>query len=158
MSFTVQNLPPALKYVLFITYILFNNLLYSRCRAKNLLVPLMTPGPTEPTAEELQHYLKIVVDDLILLYEKGVRIPTPSNPNGQLPSAGLDCRLTTHNLVPGRLVRVVLLAIVCDHPAMCKMAGLADHSHGRAPCGKCTVPHEELHSDKAMKNGMRLVA
>jgi hypothetical protein len=42
----------------------------------------MTPGPTEPTAEELQNYLKLIVDDLLKLYEEGVWICTPAFPQG----------------------------------------------------------------------------
>jgi hypothetical protein len=42
----------------------------------------MTPGPTEPSAEQLQHYEKIIVDDLVKLFESGVHIPTPSRPDG----------------------------------------------------------------------------
>jgi hypothetical protein len=37
---------------------------------------------------------------------------------------------------------------------MCKMAGLADHGHKQAPCSKCMVSHDELSSDKAIKNGV----
>lgn len=43
----------------------------------------MTPGPNEPTAEQLQHYLKIIVDDLMNLYNNGVRYVTPSHPEGK---------------------------------------------------------------------------
>jgi len=57
----------------------------------------------------------------------------------------------------GRLVRVILLAICCDHPAMVKMAGFADHGHSQAPCPKCTVTKEELFSNKAIRNGTRLI-
>lgn len=32
----------------------------------------MTPGPSEPTAEQLQKYLKLVVDDLIELFNVGL--------------------------------------------------------------------------------------
>ncbi|TDL13710.1 hypothetical protein BD410DRAFT_734965 [Rickenella mellea] len=55
-----------------------------RYRAGNLLLAAMTPGPTEPTAEQLQHYLKILVDDLLKLYETGIKIITPSCPEGLL--------------------------------------------------------------------------
>ena len=34
---------------------------------QNLLIAAMTPGPPEPTCKQLQHYLKIIVDDLIYL-------------------------------------------------------------------------------------------
>ncbi|TDL19286.1 hypothetical protein BD410DRAFT_443930 [Rickenella mellea] len=76
LSFSVSNLPPALRY-----------------RAANLLLAAMTPGPTEPSAEQLQHYLKIIVDDLIKLYETGISIKTASRPEG-------------------RPIRVVLLGVI----------------------------------------------
>jgi hypothetical protein len=42
----------------------------------------MTPGPTEPTAEQLQNYLKIVVEDLKRLYDTGIQVETPEHPEG----------------------------------------------------------------------------
>ena len=50
-------------------------------RAENLILAGMTPGPKEPTAEQLQHYLKLIVDDLIMLHERGIVIKTPLHPN-----------------------------------------------------------------------------
>jgi hypothetical protein len=115
----------------------------------------MLPGPTEPTADQLQNYLTPVVDDLITLYEDGIRVPTPSFPKGTSLYL-IAINAYGYRYHPGRLVQVVLLGIVCDHPAMCKMSGLADHGHKGVPCGKCTVTHDELSSDKAIKNGMYL--
>jgi hypothetical protein len=43
----------------------------------------MPPGPHEATAEQLQNYLKIIVDDLIYLYEEGMVIETPEHPEGK---------------------------------------------------------------------------
>jgi hypothetical protein len=51
-------------------------------RAENLILAGMTPGPKEPTADQLQHYLKVTVDDLIMLHEKGILIKTAEHPNG----------------------------------------------------------------------------
>lgn len=42
----------------------------------------MPPGPTEPTADQLQHHLKVVVDQLIILYEEGILIKTAEYPDG----------------------------------------------------------------------------
>lgn len=56
-------------------------------------------------------------------------------------------------MILGRLARVVLLAVVCDHPAMCKVSGLADHGHEEAPCGKCDVTREDLASESSLRNG-----
>lgn len=53
-------------------------------RAENLILSGMPPGPTEPTSEQLQHYLKIAVDDLIMLHEDGIIIKPPEHPNGLL--------------------------------------------------------------------------
>ena len=45
---------------------------------------MMTPGPTEPTAEQLQNYIALLIDDLIELYKNGVVMKTPSHPEGKL--------------------------------------------------------------------------
>ncbi|KAG1862061.1 hypothetical protein DFJ58DRAFT_657027 [Suillus subalutaceus] len=55
---------------------------FSMYRAENLLVSFMTPGPTEPTGAQLQNYLRLVVDDLLQLYEEGVVYHTPGHPEG----------------------------------------------------------------------------
>lgn len=55
-----------------------------RYRADNLVLNGMLPGPQEPTALQLQNYLKIVVDDLVELYERGIIVKTPEHPNGKL--------------------------------------------------------------------------
>jgi hypothetical protein len=57
---------------------------YSSYSTKNLLIPIILPGPHEQTAEQLQHYLKIIVDDLIKLFEDGIVICTPRFPQGKL--------------------------------------------------------------------------
>lgn len=85
----------------------------------------MTPGPTEPSGAQLQNYMKLIVDDLLNLYDNGVVYYTPAYPQG-------------------RRVRVALLAVVCDHPAMCKMGGFADHGHNEAPCNKCHIDQASI--------------
>jgi hypothetical protein len=42
----------------------------------------MPPGPKEQTADQLQNYLKIIVDDLVMLYDDGILIEVPGHPNG----------------------------------------------------------------------------
>ncbi|KDQ05579.1 hypothetical protein BOTBODRAFT_182420 [Botryobasidium botryosum FD-172 SS1] len=116
-SFCIANLFPELRY-----------------RPKNLLLSGMTPGPKEPTAEQLQEYLILLVDDLIMLLEQGVMIRTPLHPEG-------------------RLVRAVLIGIICDHPAMCKMSGFADKGHLSVPCTYCKVTKDDLKSDAGLSNG-----
>ncbi|KAF7368239.1 hypothetical protein MVEN_00144000 [Mycena venus] len=67
MSFCVQNLDMSQMY-----------------RADNLILSQMPPGPQEPTGQQLQNYLKIIVDDLLKLYEDGIVVKTPEHPNGKL--------------------------------------------------------------------------
>lgn len=45
-----------------------------RYQTKNLLVPIVIPGPQEPNAEELQEYLDLIVDDLLNLYYDGIDV------------------------------------------------------------------------------------
>jgi hypothetical protein len=49
---------------------------------------------------------------------------------------------------------VALLAVVCDHSAMCKMGSFADHSHNKAPCNKCHVDQVSIFLDESLQNGM----
>ncbi|KAJ7720064.1 hypothetical protein B0H14DRAFT_3521066 [Mycena olivaceomarginata] len=66
MSFCVQNLERSQMY-----------------RADNLILCGMLPGPQEPTGDQLQNHLKIVVDDLLELYEHVIIVKTPEHPNGK---------------------------------------------------------------------------
>jgi hypothetical protein len=45
-----------------------------------MFIPTMTAGPTEPTADQLQNQLEVVVDDLEVLYTRGILIKTPRFP------------------------------------------------------------------------------
>lgn len=42
----------------------------------------MTPGPKEPTGQQLQNYMKFIVDDLLKLYDDGIIFHTPAYPQG----------------------------------------------------------------------------
>ncbi|KAJ7443281.1 hypothetical protein FB451DRAFT_1190185 [Mycena latifolia] len=133
MSFCLQNLSTSLRY----DFACMSELLsteYPRYRAENLILSGMPPGPTEPTSSQLQNYVKKHVDDLIMLHDEGIVIRPPEHPNG--------IRL-----------RVALVGISADHPAMCKLCGFADHSHNEAPCTKCKVPRHEMFTNKSLRNG-----
>ncbi|KAJ7598689.1 hypothetical protein C8J56DRAFT_708797, partial [Mycena floridula] len=108
-----------------------------RYRTGNILICGFTPGPNEPNAEQLQSYLERFVEDLLMLYNAGKSYITPNSPEG-------------------RLARLAVLAVVCDHPAMCKMCGFGDHRHNVAPCTKCKATHAELFSPEALQKGFPL--
>jgi hypothetical protein len=132
----------------------FLNSLYSRYRAENTIICGMTPGPKEPTAEQLQNYLKPIVDDLIQLYDHGITVKGPGHSNGEVSLFQLTS-YPFHSI--GIRVRVALVAIIADHPALCKLCGFADHSHNNAPCTKCCVSRENIFTDKSLRNGMSYV-
>jgi len=98
---------------------------------------MLTPGPKEPTVEQLCEFNRLLVDDLIELYEHGIVMKTPRYPEG-------------------RRVKVALMAIVCDHPAMVKMAGFADKNHNNAPCHRCQATQADMYSDASLSNGESL--
>ncbi|KAJ7596218.1 hypothetical protein C8J56DRAFT_774881, partial [Mycena floridula] len=53
-----------------------------RYRIVNVIIAGLTAGPNEPTAEELQQYLELVVDDFVMLWEHGKLYVTAKHPNG----------------------------------------------------------------------------
>ncbi len=57
------------------------------------------------------------------------------------------------NRLLGQLVRVYLLAVITDHPAMCKIGGFADHGHGARPCSKCNISQAESRKNNSLCNG-----
>ncbi len=68
------------------------------------------PGPKEADCDEVQRYMRVLVNELIRLWKYGAVIPTPSHPNG-------------------RRIRVILVGVVCDKPAAHKLGGFGSHSH-----------------------------
>jgi hypothetical protein len=123
----------------------------SRYRLKNLFVPFVLPGPGEPNAEQLQELQKILVDELIKLWKDGIIVKTPLHPNGEVQLCLVLTRWLNNSL--GRLLRGALLALINDHPAMCKVAGFADHAHKAAPCPKCGITHDGLCTEASINNG-----
>jgi hypothetical protein len=94
----------------------------------------ITPGPTEFSADELQFVMKDYVDDLLELYDKGILIQTPAFPQG-------------------RRVRVILVAVCCDHPAMCRVCGFGEHRKEEGFCSRCEITHSDLKTEASMTNG-----
>lgn len=100
-------------------YLTINNLpRSSRMKTSNIILVGMIPGPGEPTDDQIQNFLRPMVDELIVLYD-GVVIPTYQCPNGVL-------------------VRVALMSVNCDIPAARKVAGFMGQSAHKA-CNKCST-------------------
>jgi hypothetical protein len=67
------------------------------------------PGPKEANPDQCQRFLRPLVNELLRLWQHGVMIATPKYPQG-------------------RLVRVALVAVVCDKPAAYKLGGFGSQA------------------------------
>jgi hypothetical protein len=134
VSFSICNLPPEYRYVL---------LLHSVCSLANV------PGIVRQI-----YYVRVSFQG------QRNKIPTnfngfyvPSYPTfcacgetaswsprsrGQTVSQVVYCVLFLVFTRPGRLVRVILVAVVCDKPAAHKTGGFASHSHNNF-CSLCWI-------------------
>ncbi|KAJ7022843.1 hypothetical protein C8F04DRAFT_897927, partial [Mycena alexandri] len=102
-----------------------------RYHPRNLLLTKLSPGPHDETADEFQRSMARLVTELLKLYDDGILVRTPKYPNG------------------GRRVRVILVAVCCDHPAMCKAGGFADHKSNNWPCTCCEISHKDIQTPAA---------
>ena len=102
-----------------------------RYRTANLLLLGIIPGPKEPNPDEVQEFMKIIVTELLRLWREGVRISTAKYPGG-------------------RLVRVILVCVVCDKPAAHKLGGFGSHSH-RFFCTRCWVDQKSKATARAFE-------
>jgi len=79
----------------------------------------LIPGPSEPTEVAINYYLKPMVDDMVVLWERGVHYSrTALYPNG-------------------RTVRGAIVMQVCDLPGGRQISGLAASSHKLHFCSIC---------------------
>ncbi len=97
------NLPPHLRY-----------------RPENICLVGIIPGPHKPSLEQLNHFLRPLVDEMIVLWQSGIRL-------------GRTALYAT-----GRLVRAVIIPLICDLPALRKAAGFAGHS-SKHMCSFCLL-------------------
>ncbi|KZS92871.1 hypothetical protein SISNIDRAFT_383233, partial [Sistotremastrum niveocremeum HHB9708] len=77
-----------------------------------------------PTKAQVNRILQYLVDDLVEFWDPGVIIPTPKHPEG-------------------RLIRSVLIPLVCDLPASNDVAGFRHHG-ATFPCPYCWITLSEL--------------
>ena len=113
ITLTCLNLPPKLRY-----------------RYENMHVAGIIPGPREPELESINHFLRPLIDDMVDLWDPGVRLSR------------------TAMYRAGRLVRAAIVCVVCDLPAARKVAALANHRSDDFLCSICTTTREDLRNGK----------
>ncbi|THU88212.1 hypothetical protein K435DRAFT_680238 [Dendrothele bispora CBS 962.96] len=104
-----------------------------RYRTANLMLAGIMPGPKEATPDQVQRYMRPFVNELLTLWKDGIRIVTPQYPQG-------------------RLVRVALVALVCDKPAAHKLGGFGSHCHTNF-CTVCWITQNDKSTPQAFEKG-----
>ena len=98
-----------------------NLLLDIRYKPENMYVCII-PGPKEPHLTELNHYLRPLIDELSVSWERGVSYSRTANyPKGRLTRCGIACA-------------------VCDLPAARKLSQSANHN-SHFYCTVCNCFH-----------------
>jgi hypothetical protein len=95
-----------------------------RYKPQNLYLAGIVPGPKEPNVTQLNHYLRPLVDDLLISWERGVRFS----------------RTALHR--NGRKTRCAVAASVNDLPGARKLAALAGVT-SRHDCTICKGKHKD---------------
>ena len=95
------NLPPHLRY-----------------QSENMYLAGIIPGPNEPPATAINHFLRPIVDHFIAMWSPGI------------------CYSCTDGHRNGRLVQCAIVCIICDLPAARKTTGFVSYSHNHF-CAIC---------------------
>ena len=132
-SFSICNLTPEFRY-----------------RTSNLLLTSILPGPKEQTADEIQRFIRPIISDLRRLWADGITVYTPNYPHGLTSCLPLMC-FCSFGAILGRLLRVALVALVCDKPAAHKIAGYGPTSCTMF-CTVCKIKQANLKTPEAFKH------
>ncbi|KIK16136.1 hypothetical protein PISMIDRAFT_113905 [Pisolithus microcarpus 441] len=94
-----------------------------RYRPENMYLAGIIPGPKQPSLENLNHYIRPLINDLVAAWEQGIRFSRTGNyPNG-------------------RVTQSAIALAVCDLPAACHLAAFASiGSHFF--CSACNCYHK----------------
>ena len=93
-----------------------------RFRSENIFLAGIIPGPSEPDFEQTNHFLRPIVDELLIFWKRGYRLSS------------------TSAKATGRMIRGAVIPLVCDVPAHRKVTGtLAVGSR----CSFCGLPEKE---------------
>ncbi|KAL7279724.1 hypothetical protein ACG7TL_006131 [Trametes sanguinea] len=103
------NLPPHLRY-----------------RPENIYLAGIIPGPCEPHLHQLNPLLQPLIDELLLLWNRGIYV-------SQVAGRETGC-----------LVRAALIPLVCDLPALRQTAGF-HHYQARRFCSFCALLKPDIY-------------
>lgn len=96
-----------------------------RYAPENIYLAGIIPGPREPSIDEINHLLRPLVDDLLTLWTRGLYLTR------------------TALRWMGRSVRVAMIPLICDLPALRQVAGFAGHA-SKHFCSFCPLAHSDI--------------
>ncbi|TFK82411.1 hypothetical protein K466DRAFT_468385, partial [Polyporus arcularius HHB13444] len=99
--------------------------IHVRYAPQNIYLAGIIPGPREPSLDELNRVLTPLVDELLMLWTRGLYLTR------------------TALRWMGRFVRVAMIPLVCDLPALRKAAGFAGHS-AKNFCSFCRLQKADI--------------
>jgi hypothetical protein len=108
------------------------------------------PGPKEQNPDQIQRFLRPIISDLLHLWKFGIRLPTESCPQGKHFNFVIQTSIA--DSLSGWLIRVILVAVVCDKPAAHKIGGFASHSHTNF-CTCCWIKNEDRDKPQSFEKG-----
>lgn len=93
---------------------------------ENIYLAGVVPGPTKPSTSQINHFLKLVVDEFLDFWNPGIYY-------------------TRTALRPqGRLARAALVPLVADLLAARQLSGLGPHNHRLILCSVCKTPADNI--------------
>ena len=129
--------------------VLYSLQLFSRYQTSNLLCTSIIPSLKEQNPDEIQQFLHPMISDLLRLWRDGIKVPTESCPEGTPFSPCIQDHVLSKT---GHLVRVILVAVVCDKPAAHKVGVFGSHSHTNF-CTLCWILTHDKTKPAAFKRG-----
>ena len=103
------NLPPHLRY-----------------RPENMYLVGVIPGPLKPSTEQINHFIALLVDELLVFWSSGVYYK----------------RTAMHS--SGRRSRAAMIPLVCDLLGARQVAGLGQHNHTYMLCTCCHIAQDGI--------------
>lgn len=107
---TLLNLPPQLRFL-----------------QHNIHLVGVIPGPEKPSVDKINHYIQLVVNDLLEFWEPGVFFSR------------------TFKYPDGRLHRGMLVPLVCDMLAARQIIGYASSPNSHYICTMCDIDSDDIH-------------
>ena len=97
-----------------------------RYKPENIYLASIIPGPREPSVDQINDFLRPLIDELLSLWRNGVKMTK------------------TASFAGGCLVRAAVIPLVADLPAVRKVAGFAHYAKKTGFCSFCPLDLDNI--------------